>query len=126
MYDGINGDFSEDDEVSPQNYYGETKLRGEQEALKKDKALILRTNIFGWNVQNKKSLGEWVLDELLSNRKIEGFVDAYFSSIYTLELAKIIDIALKLKLCGVFNCGSADFCSKYEFALKISAWFGLV
>lgn len=125
VYDGYKGDFQESDPISPQNYYGLTKYEGELEVLKKENSLVLRTNIFGWNIQNKKSLGEWVLHELEANRRINGFKDAYFSSIYTMELARIIDIALKKNLTGVYNSGALDSCSKYEFCLRIADCFGL-
>ena len=125
VYDGDKGEFSETDPTWPKNNYGKTKLEGEKEALRHDPALVLRTNIFGWNIQNKQSLGEWILDELQSGRKINGFIDAFFSSIYTFELARVIDIAINKKLGGIYNCASADSCSKYEFALKIANWFDL-
>ena len=124
VYDGVRGDSSESDKVNPLNFYGRSKYEGELEIAKKENALIFRTNIFGWNIQNKKSLGEWVLDELQSNRRINGFKDACFSSIYTLEFARIIDIAIRKDLSGVYNCGSADSCSKYEFAIMIADCFG--
>ncbi len=125
VYDGVKGTFSEDDEVNPQNYYGQTKYEGELEVLKHSTSLILRTNLFGWNIQDKHSLGEWILKELKANKIINGFTDAYFSTIYTMELARIIDIAIRKNLTGVFNCGSIDSCSKYEFAIKIANRFNL-
>ncbi len=67
VYDGIKGDFSENDNINPLNYYGLSKYEGELEITKKENSLIFRTNIFGWNIQDKKSLGEWILDELRAN-----------------------------------------------------------
>ena len=126
VYDGIKGDFSEDDDtICPQNYYGRTKYEGELEIRKKENSLILRTNFFGWNIQNKKSLGEWILEALRAQQKINGFADVYFSSIYAMELAKVIDISIQKNLTGVYNCGGLNPCSKYEFALKIAECFGL-
>lgn len=125
VYDGIKGDFSEDDNINPLNYYGLSKYEGELEVAKNKDSLVFRTNIFGWNIQDKKSLGEWVLDKLKINQNITGFKDAFFSSIYTLEFARIIDIAIQKDLSGAYNCGSADTCSKYEFAIKIADCFGL-
>lgn len=125
VYDGVKGDFSEDDNVNPLNYYGFSKYEGEVEVLKRKNSLVLRTNIFGWNIQNKLSLGEWILEELKAGRKINCFKDAYFSTIYTLELARVIDIAIQTGLRGVYNCGGSNSYSKYEFALKIADCFGL-
>ena len=124
VYDGIKGNFSENDTVNPLNYYGLSKYEGEQEVLKRENSLVLRTNIFGWNIQNKLSLGEWILEELKAGRKINCFKDAYFSTIYTLELARVIDIAVKNNLSGIYNCGATNSCSKYEFACKIASCFG--
>ncbi|MBW1944392.1 MAG: UDP-4-amino-4,6-dideoxy-N-acetyl-beta-L-altrosamine transaminase, partial [Deltaproteobacteria bacterium] len=126
VYDGGRGHFSEEtDGLDPKNQYGITKLEGEQEVLRKEGALILRTNIFGWNIQNKRSLGEWVLQELTAGKGIKGFQDARFSTIYTMELAHVIDLAIERNLAGVFNCGASDVCSKYAFAQKIAGHFGL-
>jgi UDP-4-amino-4,6-dideoxy-N-acetyl-beta-L-altrosamine transaminase/dTDP-4-dehydrorhamnose reductase len=125
VYDGVKGDFSERDKVSPLNYYGRSKYEGELEVARAANHLIFRTNIFGWNIQDKKSLGEWMLEELKANRKINCFDNVYFSSIYTFEFARVIDMALREDLTGVYNCGASDTCSKYEFALKIADCFGM-
>jgi perosamine synthetase len=125
IYDGIKGDFLETDPVNPQNYYGLSKYKGELEALRKDNYLILRTNLFGWNIQKKPSIAEWILDELTQKREIKGFRDVYFSSIYTFALARILDRAIDLNLTGIFNCASSTSLTKYEFALHLADRFEL-
>lgn len=125
VYDGVKGNFSENDTINPQNYYGISKYEGEKEVLEKENSLILRTNLFGWNILDKSSIAEWILYELMSGKQIKCFRDAVFSSIYTFELARVIDIAIRKDLKGVYNCGSADSCSKYDFAVKIAGCFGL-
>ncbi|MBU0477144.1 UDP-4-amino-4,6-dideoxy-N-acetyl-beta-L-altrosamine transaminase [bacterium] len=125
VYDGIKGNFSENDAVNPRNYYGLTKYRGEQIVLKKLNSLILRTNLFGWNIQDKDSLAEWILTELSNNRHINGFKDACFSSIYTFEFARILDRIIDKDLTGIYNCASKSSLSKYEFAAHIANRFNL-
>ncbi|MCG6537015.1 MAG: SDR family oxidoreductase, partial [Syntrophales bacterium LBB04] len=125
VYDGIKGIFSENDSINPLNIYGKSKLEGELIVQGRRKSLVLRTNLFGWNIQDKKSLAEWILDELTNKQTINGFQDAIFSTIYTMELARIIDMTIQKGLTGVYNCGSSDICSKYEFALKIAERFCL-
>ncbi len=124
VYEGTTGRYAEEDTVRPLNVYGRTKLEGEKPVLGRPGGLVLRTNLFGWNLQDKKSLGEWILGELAAGRPIGGFRDAMFSTIYTMELARVIDVAIRQKLTGLYNCGSSDSCSKYEFALKIADRFG--
>ena len=121
VYDGIKGHFSENDAIHPLNFYGETKRLGEVEALKRKNSLVLRTNFFGWNVlEDKFSLGEWLIGELSQKNKIEGFVDCRFSSIYTFELARILDAAIQKDLSGTFNCVSSTSLTKYDFLCKIA------
>lgn len=125
VYDGEKGNFGEDDPVNPLNYYGKTKCEGEQEALKAKNVLVLRTNFFGWNILDKFSIGEWVVHELTNKRTIQGFTDSIFSSIYIFELAKIVDLAIRKDLSGIYNCSSSTSISKYEFALAIADKLGL-
>lgn len=125
VYEGNRGNYLETDQVNPQNYYGISKYKGELEALRKKNTVVFRTNIFGWNIQNKNSLGEWIIKELKEKRKIHGFKDVYFSSIYTFIFAKIIDMAIGRDLKGTYNCGSSNSISKYEFAINIASQFRL-
>ena len=125
VYDGCKGGHRETDPVSPQNYYGLSKYKGEIEALENKNTLIIRTNIYGWNILNKHSIAEWILDELLNKKQIKGFKDVFFSSIYNFDLVKILDIAIDQDLTGIFNCGSRTSLSKYEFAIHIADYFKL-
>jgi dTDP-4-dehydrorhamnose reductase len=123
VYDGQKGLFKETDPINPQNYYGETKYEGELEALRCESSLVLRTNFFGWNIQEKYNLGEWIIECLRDERSFKGFRDAFFSSIYTLKLAPLIHNAIAHDLKGVYNCASRDFVSKYDFAVALARRF---
>lgn len=123
VYDGQKGLFKETDSINPQNYYGETKYEGELEALRRESSLVLRTNFFGWNIQDKLSLGEWVIDCLKDHRPLQGFRDVFFSSLYTIKLAPLICETIAQDLKGVYNCASRDCVSKYDFAVALARRF---
>ncbi len=125
VFDGQDGNYSEKDPVNPPNYYGITKYQGEIEVSKHPNHLIFRTNIFGWNILNKQSLGEWVVANLAAEKNINGFTDVIFSTIYTYELARIIGMSIRKDLTGTYNCGVRDCTSKFEFALRLAKIFGL-
>ncbi len=125
VYDGKKGDYTESDSVSPCNYYGLTKYEAEGAVKAHKDYIILRTNIFGWNVQNKQSLAEWILYNLQRGCSINGFTDAIFSSIYTLEFARILDKIIENNLTGTFNLASRTSLSKYEFATLIAEAFNI-
>lgn len=123
VYDGKKGNYTEDDPVSPSNYYGLTKYEAEDAIKGHKNHIIIRTNIFGWNIQNKHSLAEWILYNLQRGCGINGFNDAVFSSIYTIEFARIIDKMFDKDLTGIFNLSSRSSLSKYEFAVLIAETF---
>lgn len=114
---------SEEDETHPVNVYGETKLAGEQYTLGVENALVLRTNIYGFNVQSKYSFGEWIVDSLLSNQTLSMFEDIYFSPILVNELAEIIDLCINQKICGLYHACGTGAVNKYEFGLCVKEVF---
>ncbi|MCB9757489.1 MAG: SDR family oxidoreductase [Candidatus Omnitrophica bacterium] len=125
VYDGSKGLYSESDKVYPVNYYGVTKLESEKEALKKEGALVLRTNFFGWGILPRRSLAQWLIEELKAGRDVQGFTDVIFSSLYTFDLADLISKMMSRNLSGIYNCGSANAISKYEFLLQLAKKTGL-
>src|SRR3989338_2471373 len=125
VYGGEKDRCSEDDPVGPLNHYGKTKCQAEREALKRNGVLVLRTNFFGWNIQEKYSLGEWVIHELTHKKEMQGFTDCHFSSIYTFELARLLDLAIQKNLSGIYNFASSSSMSKYEFVSEIANRLGL-
>lgn len=126
VFDGTRGNYGEEDAPNPLNVYARTKLAGE-EAVRGalDRHLIIRTNIYGWNAQNKRSLAEWVLHRLETGATVPGFTDVAFNPLLVNDLADILMAMIASGLTGVFHVAAADVCSKYEFALKIAKTFGL-
>ena len=112
-------------EAAPRNWYGKTKLESEMLVSQRSGSLILRTNLYGWNIQDKMSLAEWLMDRLQTGRTVMGFSDAQFSSIYTFLLAEIIEKCLERDLTGIYNCACRDSWTKHEFGRKIAEVFGL-
>ena len=127
VYEGSGNNYTEADIPNPVNVYGKSKLYGEI-AVKKHayNHLIFRTNIYGWNLRPKPSLSEWILEQARNgSEKIPGFTDIVFSPIIVNDLANIIDQSIKQDLCGTYNAGAMDSCSKYDFARMICSVFGL-
>lgn len=124
VYSGHQQPISEENSPAPRNWYGTTKLEGELAALGREGALVLRTNLFGWNLLDKKGVGEWFLDSALSGQECNGFTDVYFSSIYTFLLGDLIWDCIRKELAGVYNCASRDWMSKAQFGRELMVELG--
>jgi dTDP-4-dehydrorhamnose reductase len=126
VFDGKQGRYSETDEPNPVNVYGQTKLAAER-AVQQAQAdsVVVRTNIYGWNATKGQSLAEWMLEKLRTGSKLPAFNDAYFSPIYTGDLALCLLELAFADVGGVIHLAGRERCSKLEFANTLSDVFGL-
>jgi dTDP-4-dehydrorhamnose reductase len=123
---GEAADRSEANEtLKPLNQYGKTKLLGEKKVQDLcSNYLIVRTNIFGWNVKpDRISSAEWIYNSLRNGQEITLFNDYTFSPIYTMYLGEIIMRLVDMDSTGVINVGSPSTCSKYGFGLQLAEDF---
>lgn len=120
IFSGKEGNYHENsihDEISD---YGLSKSLGEL-----CKATIIRTSIIGEEVNNKRSLLEWVR----SNRggEINGFTNHIWNGVTCLQLSKIIEKMIREKIYweGVRHTFSPRSISKYELANIINETYKL-
>ena len=126
VFDGHRGGYTEDDMTGPLNVYSRTKLLGEQVVLESGvENLVVRTNMFGWNMLPKKSLSEWCLTQIRDGHEVHGFADVLFSPLLVNDIASLLLETYEKGLRGLYHLGACDHTSKYEFALKIARTFRL-
>ncbi len=123
VFDGEKGNYSETDKTNPLNIYAKEKLAGENIVKKYKNSTIIRTNIYGINIQNKKSLFEWVLENLKNSTTFNGFTDIYFTPVLTNRFANTLTKIYELNFKGIVNIGSVDKINKYEFACMVADVF---
>lgn len=124
VFDGFSEDlYTETDPVNPLNIYGKTKVLAENEVLKYPNNMVIRTNIYGYNMRQKLSIGEWILKSLKNDETLTLFRDVYFSPILVNDLAFIIEKMIEKKVHGLFHvCGTGSI-SKYEFGKNLQKIF---
>ena len=125
VFNGYSGNYSESDAPAPLNVYAKTKWLAEQEVLKvHPSSLIARVTFYGWNVQKKQSLAEWILDGLSAGKKMPGFTDVYFCPILANDLAEILLAMIDRGLHGTYNAVGSEKISKFDFAKRLAIEFG--
>ena len=125
VFDGKNNKlYNESDRINPINYYGKTKAEAEKLVLKYENNMVVRTNIYGMNIQSKSSFGEWIVKSLEKREKLKMFVDIDFSPILVNELSHILYECIIHDLKGLYHiCGSGSI-TKYEFGRFLAKEFG--
>lgn len=123
VYDGLGPHL--EDGVTLTNYYAFSKYAAELVAVAAG-GLVLRTNFFGKSrTEKRKSLTDWLYQELIAGREIQVFEDVLFSPLSMHTLCGVIEAAVESSVCGVFNLGSHDGMSKADFAFQFAECLGL-
>jgi len=126
VFDGEKGNYKETDVPNPLSIYAKTKLEGEKRVLNANpSALIARVNFFGFSVTGRRSLAEFFLRNLVSNKRVYGFIDILFSPMYVNDLIDTLFNMVKNKLTGIYHVVSSNHLSKYDFGMLISEKFNL-
>ena len=124
LYDGAKKIYAEDDLVSPLNVYGKTKAQAEDEVLSiNPKTLVVRTNFYGWGLSYRKSFSDFILNGLRSSIQLNLFNDVFYTPIYMGELIRLLHLALKKKLSGIYNFVGNECMSKFEFGVALANAF---
>lgn len=124
VFNGYQGNYSEESIPDPLNNYARTKFLGEYAVrANNDNSVIIRTNIFGYNMPLKSSICEWAIKKFENGIQIEGFDDVLFNAIYTKHLSKIITELAVIDFTGIINVASLNFISKYQFLNYLASKF---
>lgn len=120
VFDGSKKEgYKEDDEVSPANVYGESKLLGEKLIQENtDKFFIIRTSwLFGMHGQN---FVKTMLQLAEKGQQIKVVNDQFGKPTYSLDLAKgIYDFTKNAYPSGIYHLVNENVTSWYEFAKNI-------
>lgn len=119
VFNGMKGNYTEQDPSDAQDLYGRSKFLGE---VSYPHCVTMRTSIIGHELKGKLGLIEWFLAQ---EGSINGFTKAIYSGFTTIELARIIrKVVLPNKeLSGVYHVSSEPI-SKYDLLNLVAAKYG--
>jgi len=104
--------------VFDDNFYGRSKALGE---VVNDKDLTLRMSIIGADMKPKGTgLFNWFMQQ---EGEVDGYSEALWNGITTLELAKVIDEAIKQDLTGLYSPLPKSPTNKYKLLYMIRKVF---
>ena len=126
VFDGVKGRYCEDNQRNPINYYGYTKMKGEDHVKEFcEDFVIARTSvIYGWH-PTKLNFVTWIIESLKRREKTFIAEDHYNSPTFADDLAEMIRAIIENDLTGIYHTAGNERISRYMFALKVARVFEL-
>jgi len=127
VFDGEKGMYKEEDEPNPINYYGFTKLKGEEEVMRLNNYSIVRTSVIYGSIPaaNKINFALWIIENLKKKNEVKVVTDQWNSPTLNINLADMIIELMEKKLIGIYHLAGATRISRYDFARLIARTFEL-
>ena len=120
VFDGQTGNYKEESIPNPINFYGLSKLIGDNFAQMANDSIIVRTSgVFGYSNNYPK----FVYNTLKNNQPIKA-ISGFYSPIHSANLARSISELITKDYEGIINI-AGERISRYELAIKISEHFNL-
>ena len=120
VFSGKEGNYNEESEYSPVDFYGVSKAAGE---IIDDHNLTIRTSIIGPEIKEPKNgLMEWFFSQ--KEKEVKGFKKVIWSGVTTLELAKKIVEFYKKDVKGLIVVASKPI-NKYDLLCLIKEIYSL-
>ncbi len=127
VFDGTKGDYTEEDQPSTVNWYGQTKLEGERAVQKSGaKYIIARVAYpYGQPFDKKKDFVQAILGRLKEGKAVAALTDHIFTPTYIPDLAFALDAIITSQQHNtIFHVVGSQSLSPYEAAQAIAKRFG--
>jgi dTDP-4-dehydrorhamnose reductase len=118
VFSGKRGNYCETDFKDGEGFYAVSKSLGE---IINNKDLTIRTSIIGPEI-NKNGIGlfHWFMQQ---KKETNGYTQAFWSGITTIELAKVLDQAIKQNIKGLLVVAGQNKIDKYSLLVLFNKVF---
>lgn len=123
VFDGARGFYKPEDPPKPINYYGLTKLLGEEAVLAAGGVALRAAWIYGVG-PGRPNFGRTVVEKLSRGEEVTAVVDQWGSPTLNVLIGEAVARALKRGLEGQVIHAAGPRMSRYQFALAIAEAFG--
>ena len=126
VFDGIKGEYQEEDIPNPISIYGKTKFESEKITMKTNPSFcVVRTAmLFGWS-KNKLNLATLLISKLSKGEKIDVINDQIVSPSYNDNIAEILLELAEKKLSGIYHVSGSSIMNRLQFAKDLAKEFNL-
>jgi dTDP-4-dehydrorhamnose reductase len=126
VFDGKKGHYLEDDTTNPVNYYGLTKLKGEQEvaSVSNDHAIARVSVLYDWDpFEHTTNYISWVYKNLDKGKPLSLFSDQFRNATYIKNACEALLRIFEKDEKGIFHVAGKHCENRYDMGLKVAEIF---
>ena len=131
VFDGMRGNYTEEDTPHPTSTYSRTKWEAEQ-ALQKifsrrpELLTIFRIGLsYGWGDEKHGGPAGWIISALNSGKTVDLFQDEYRSPLYQGDVSRALAEAIEKQISGLYHLGGPERMDRYTLGIRIAQRFEL-
>jgi len=127
VFDGKSGNFKEENKTNPINYYGFTKLKGEEEVLKNAaNYTILRISYpYRAKFEPKSDPFRFILKSLTTGKSLKLVSDQFITPTFIDDLSLVIFSIIKRNIFGLYHSAGRECLNFFDMGKLICKIFGL-
>lgn len=129
VFDGEDGPYDESARPDPVNYYGRSKLAGENALRASGLAswAIVRTVLLYGTAEGRSraNVVEWIVDSLSQGEEISVVTDQYRTPTYVADLAAGLERLLHFEKTGLYHVSGREMVSVYDLARTVADVYDL-
>jgi dTDP-4-dehydrorhamnose reductase len=127
IFDGRFGNYDESSTPNPQSVYGKSKLAAENALVTSgiDYTIIRTMILYGTGKNIRPNFAVWLVNSLKNLQPVKIVDDQYGQPTIVDDLALAIMKIVDRNCSGIYNVSGSEYCSRYEFAVKLANIFGL-
>jgi dTDP-4-dehydrorhamnose reductase len=117
--------YTEKDNPAPINYYGKTKLAGEEAVLSASSKNLRLISVYTGSPHHKTDFARLILRNLSAGKSCYGITDQYFNPGFADNIVLSMNLLVNKKASAILHLGSTDYLTNYEFTKHIAKKFSL-
>ena len=128
IFSGEDGPYDETAIPAPVNYYGESKLLGEQLLLKSNSDWAIARTVLVYGIvpdMSRSNIILWVKNSLENKKPIQVVDDQWRTPTLAEDLAMGCYLIVKNRARGIYNISGSDMLTAYDMAIKTARFFKL-
>ena len=124
VFDGLKGNYRENDPVNPMNFYAQTKLQGENLVKTLPDYLLLRTCMQYTDQKESPKFIPWLIRNLSQGKTVNVATDHIITITFIDDLAKATLQLIQKKCRGIYHVAGGSALSCYDMAIYIAQKWG--